>query len=438
MLKPLLCFIFSGLLTVLHAQRPKDPNDTTLLNLVQEQSFLYTWNQAHPVSAMAREKAGSDTVNTGASGFSVLAVIVGAEKKWVKRDSAALRLIKMTKFLYQQATAYHGIFPRLMNGATGQLVATSRKDDGSDLVETAYLFEGLLCAREYFNQNTRAESDLRNRITALWNEAEWNFHTKDGAKEVLYRNWSPNNGFGTNVELHGWKEGLMTYILAAASPQYSIPANVYHKGWAGGPDFKNTKSYFNIKPALGGNYVGPLNWFQYPFMALNPKGLKDIYADYWQQNKNHLLIHYNYVLENPRQFIGYDSLNWGIGAGDGYRGFRNASPLADDGTITIAASVASLPYLPKESLAALHHIYNNLGDSLWGKYGLYDGYNQTQGWYSKNYIASNEAMITVMIENYRSGLIWNTFMQIPEIRAGLKKLGFSSPAIPAEKPAVKK
>lgn len=415
------------------ADRPKNLSDSALLELVQKQTFHYFWEFGHPVSGMARERSniaydyGDEVVTTGGTGFGIMGMIVAAQRKWEPRDSIVSRLLKMVKFL-SKADSYHGVFPHWMNGATGKTIPFGRKDDGADLVETSYLFEGLLCARQYFDGNNDNEEQLRNRITWLWNEVEWNWHTRGGL-DLLYWHWSPNNGWAMNFELRGYNETLITYILAASSPNFSIDAKVYHNCWAQSNHFFNGKEFYGIKLPLGFDYGGPLFFEQYTYLGLDPHGLKDEYADYWEQVYNHTLINYKHCVINPNHFKGYGENCWGLTAGDTYDGYNAYSPDNDGGTIAPTAALSSFPYTPDYSMKALKHFYYDLGDKIWSEYGFTDGFNETKNWYAKSHLAIDQGPIIVMIENYRSGLLWKLFMSIPEIQNGLKKLGFESPLI---------
>lgn len=408
-----------------------DLSDSALLDVVQKQTFRYFWDFAHPVSGMARERSnedfgyGHETVTTGGTGFGIMNVIVGVERKWIGRDTAAKFLLKMVNFLLK-ANSYHGVFPHWMDGATGKTIPFSRKDDGADLVETSYLFQGLLCARQYFTGNAWYERELRNRINWLWSGIEWNWFTKEG-QDVLYWHWSPNNGWAMNFPVRGFNECLIMYILAASGEEYPVPASVYHRGWAESNFFKNGKTFYNYRLPLGFDYGGPLFFSQYSFLGLDPRGLKDRYADYWEQNKNHTLINHAYCVDNPKAFKGYGENCWGLTASDTYDGYNAFSPTNDFGTITPTAALSAFPYTPEFSMKALRHFYYKLGGKIWGEYGFVDAFNETKNWYAKSYLAIDEGPIVAMIENYRSGLIWKLFMSCPEIQKGLKKLDFESP-----------
>ena len=415
--------------------RPKSLSDSALLDLVQKQTFRYFWDFAHPVSNLSRERSneaynyGNEVVTTGGTGFGVMSVIVATERKWITRDTAAKFLLKMVNFLLK-ANSYHGVFPHWLDGTTGKTIPFSRKDDGADLVESSYLFEGLLCARQYFTGDNRTERELRNRIGWMWNDIEWNWFTK-GGEEVLYWHWSPNNGWAMNFPVRGFNECMIMYVLAASgsNEKYSVDPNVYHRGWAQSNFFKNGKEFYGIKLPLGFDYGGPLFFSHYSFLGLDPRGLKDRYADYWEQNRNHTLINREHCVRNPNKFKGYGENCWGLTASDTYNGYDAYSPTNDKGTITPTAALSAFPYTPEYSMQALKHFYYDLGDKIWSEYGFVDAFNETQNWYAKSHLAIDQGPIIVMIENYRTGLLWKLFMSSPEIKNGLKKLGFTSPAI---------
>jgi len=412
------------------SKRPIDLSDEQLLDLVQRQTIRYFWDFAHPVSGLARERSnvaydyGDEVVTTGGTGFGVMALIVGVDRGWLPRDTVAKHLLKMVKFL-AKADSYHGVFPHWLNGATGKTIPFSRKDDGADLVETSYLFQGLLCIRQYFNADNNTERELRNRINWLWNDIEWNWHTR-GGQEVLYWHWSPNNGWSMNFPVRGFNECLIMYVLAASTPneQYAVSPSVYHRGWTQSDFFKNGKEFYGIQLPLGFDYGGPLFFSHYSFLGLNPKGLKDRYADYWEQNKNHTLINREHCVRNPKGYKGYSANCWGLTASDTYNGYAAHSPTEDLGTISPTAALSAFPYTPEYSMQALKHFYFNLGDKIWSEYGFTDAFNETKGWYAKSHLAIDQGPIVVMIENYRSGLLWKLFMAIPEVQNGLKRLGF--------------
>lgn len=409
----------------------KNLSDSTLLDVVQRQTFRYFWDFAHPVSGLARERSnksfdyGDEVVTTGGTGFGVMALIAADHRKFITHEQAVDRMLKITEFLYR-ADSFHGAFPHWLNGATGKTIRFGRRDDGADIVESAYLFQGLICAKQYFNANTPKERRIRDMISWMWGEMEWSWFTQDG-RDNLYWHWSPNYGWAMNFPIRGFNECLITYILAASADRYPVSANVYHNGWAQSDFFKNGRTFYGYKLPLGFDYGGPLFFSQYSFLGLNPTGLKDRYADYWEQNLNHTLINRAYCLDNPKKFKGYGENSWGLTASDNFEGYNAHSPTNDLGVITPTAALSAFPYTPKYSMQALRHFYYDLGDKIWGEYGFTDAFSESKDWYAKSYLAIDQGPIIVMIENYRSGLLWKLFMSAPEVQRGLKKLDFKSP-----------
>ncbi|WP_428313296.1 glucoamylase family protein [Hydrocarboniphaga sp.] len=405
--------------------------DELLIDAVQRQTFRFFWEGAHPVSGLApdrrttRDEPVDDLVAIGGSGFGVMAIIVAVERGWVTRIEAVTRINQSLDVLCK-ARCYHGTYPHFMNGLTGETIPFGRKDDAGDLVETALLMQGLLCARQYFQQETPGEASIRNRITQLWEEVEWDWYTQGGRK-LLYWHWSPYNGWAMDHEIHGWNECLTTYLLAASSPRYPVSAEVYHRGYAAGRDFINGKSYYGIELPLGQPYGGPLFFAHYSFCTLDPHGLRDRYANYWELNLAHVKINHAHCVANPKKFKGYSAECWGLTASDDAFGYGAHAPDNDNGTISPTAALSSLPYAPREVMAALRHFLTEHGDRLWKRYGFVDAFSVHHNWAADTFLAIDQGPIVVMMENYRTGLMWKLFMSIPEIQGGLRKLGFSSP-----------
>jgi hypothetical protein len=411
-------------------QRQRHLSDEQLMDQVQRQTFQYFWGFGHPVSGMARERSnvafdyGNEVVTTGGTGFGIMAIIVAAERGWITRPQAAARINKIVNFLWK-ADMYHGAFPHWLNGDTGHTIRFGIKDDGADIVETSFLYEGLICARQYFTKDTPDEQNLRNKILWMWEGVEWNWFTQ--GQNVLYWHWSPNNGWSMNHQIHGWNECLVTYVLAASSPRYAIDKQAYDQGWATGPEYKNGKTYLGTTLPLGPELGGPLFFTHYSFMGLDPHGLKDQHADYWQQNQAHTRINYQYCVANPKKQQGYGPNCWGLTASDSWQGYAAHSPTEDLGVISPTAALSALPYAPAESMLAMRHFYDDLGDKIWSEYGFVDGFSEQHNWVAKSHLAIDQGPIVVMIENHRSGLLWKLFMGSPDVQRGLKKLGFESP-----------
>jgi len=403
--------------------------DQELLTLVQKQTFKYFWDFGHPTSGMARERNTSgDVVTTGGSGFGIMSILVGIERGFISRTDGLNRIVKITSFLKNNCTRYHGAFSHWINGATGATVPFSVNDNGADLVETSYMMQGLLCARQYFDGLDATETSLRSDINTLWSGVEWSWFRQPNNQEVLYWHWSPDRLWAINMPIHGWNEALITYVLAASSPGFSIPKSVYDNGWAVNGQIKNGQTFYGTVLPLGPSMGGPLFFAHYSFLGINPTSLTDLYANYLTQNAAHSKINYNYCLNNPLNYNGYSKDCWGLTASDdNISGYAAHAPGNDLGIISPTAAISSLPFTPTESLAAIRFFYYKLGDKIWGNYGFTDAFNLTNIWFANSYLAIDQGPQIVMIENYRTGLLWKLFMSCPEVKTGMKSLGFQGP-----------
>ena len=407
---------------------PKFPviSDDSLLTLVQKKTFDYFWSYAHPVSGMARERLNSgDIVTFGGTGFGIMGIPVAIERGFITRADGLDRMNKIINFLNLATTdKFHGAFPHWMNGTTGKVIPFGTQDNGADLVETAFFIQGLLTVQSYFKNGNASEQVLCANIEKIWENVEWTWF-QQGGQQKLYWHWSPNYNWVMNMPISGWNEGLIVYVLAASSPTYPITKAVYDNGWGLNGGMKNGKTFYGITLPLGPDYGGPMFFAHYSFLGLDPRKLTDTYANYWQQNTAHAQINYQYCVANPRKYYGYSSNCWGLTASDIPNSYTASSPTNDVGVIAPTAALSSFPYTPVESMRALHFFYYTLGDKIWGTYGFNDSFNLSQQWFATSYLAIDQGPIVAMIENYRTGLLWNLFMQNSNIQAGLTKLGFS-------------
>jgi exo beta-1,2-glucooligosaccharide sophorohydrolase (non-reducing end) len=431
---------FSGEVSV----STRELNDDELLTMLQEACFRYYWEAgSHPSAGTTLENVPGDhrIIATGASGFGVMALIVGVERRFITREQGVERLTKIVDFL-EKAPRYHGAWSHFMDGDTAHsLPIFGMFDNGGDLVETAFLMEGLLAVRQYFNGSSNVEHSLYDRISQLWKTVEWDWYRRSTESDALFWHWSPQWAWYIDHRLTGFNEVMIVYLLAIASPTHGVPADLYYSGWAGqsqaamryrsgwsgtmeGNRYLNGHTYYGIKLDVGVGSGGPLFFTHYSFMGFDPHSARDRYTDYFENNRNMALINYAYCLENPGHFKGYGPDSWGLTASDDQLGYSPHAPNAadDNGTITPTGALASFPYTPQESMAALKHFYRDLGDRLWGVYGPRDAFNLTHNWFSPIYMGLNQAPIAVMVENYRTGLIWKLFMSNPEIQPMLAKI----------------
>jgi hypothetical protein len=419
----------------------KSLSKEALLDTVQKQTLKYFWDYAEPNSGMARERFHPDgnyprndshVVTTGGSGFGLMAIVAGMERNFIPRDSAVARLNKIADFL-DKTPRFHGAWPHWINGETGDTQAFGKKDNGGDIVETSFLAQGFIVVREYLKNGTEAEQAVAKKYDDLWKGIEWNWYTNN--KNGIYWHWSPVYEWEMDFMIEGYNECLITYIMAASSPGHAIEPAAYQEGWARGGDIVSDEEAYGLplilKHNTSGSRGGPLFWAHYSYLGLNPKGLSDRYANYWDVNVNHSLINYEYALENPKDFETYSENSWGLTASytrneDDGIGYSAHSPDDDRGVVSPTAAISSLPYTPEKSLDAMRYFYEDQHELLWGPAGFYDAYSlEGEDWVAPYYLAIDQGPQVVMIENYRSGLIWDLFMQAPEIQEGLKKLEFT-------------
>ena len=427
-------------------QEPYNPNDDDpvveiltdeeLLDLTQERTFKYFWDYAESNSGAARERYhpnnpsdSQNVVTTGGSGFGLMAILVGIERGYITRNEGFVRLNQILEF-FENADRFHGAWPHWIDGSTGNIIPFSAEDNGGDLVETAFLVQGLICVKEYFKNGSTPEVELANKADVLWKSVEWNWYTQ--GQNALYWHWSPTNNFSINLELRGYNETLIAFVLGAAYPNYSISAEAYHQGWANNGNIVSASNQYGIPLILdhAGTGTGPLFWAHYSYLGLDPRNLSDQYANYWDLNVNHTRINYQYCVNNPNNYSDYGMDCWGLTASysrnsDGSTGYSAHDPENDKGVISPTAAISSLPYTPQESLAAMHYFYSKK-ELLLGSAGFYDAFSpHYNDWVTERYLAIDQGPEIIMIENYRTQLLWNLFMQNEDVQNGLNILGFN-------------
>jgi len=414
--------------------------DSELIDTLQRDVFKYFWDYAHPISKLSRERIheadlsfDQNTIAIGGSGFGMMNIIVGIENGFITQSEGVTHLITALEFL-KDADRFHGAWPHWVDGNTGNVIPFSEFDDGGDLVETALLCQALICVREYFKNGNFQEQILAQKADALWKGVEWDWYRNE--ENVLYWHWSPNHAWQMNFPLRGYNEALITYLLAASSPEYSISAEIYHEGWARNGDITSNASQYDIPVVFNHNgaagMVGPLFWAHYSYLALDPRGLSDDYAtNYLDVVKNHTEIVFEYCVANPQMYLGYSENCWGLTASysrntDGSTGYAAHQPSNDKGIITPTAALSSLPYTPIESLNFLRYLYEYTQGEYLGIAGPYDAFSPHYTWKTERYLAIDQGTIGPMLENHKTQLFWNLFMNAPEIKQGLLDLGFSS------------
>lgn len=390
---------------------------------IHQRTFEYFWLGSHPVSGLVRDRLRSDgtpiheIASISGTGFGFLAIIVGAHRGWITRDQALERVTTMVESL-RKARRFHGAFAHFVDAATSRVIPFGPKDDGGDLVETALLLQGLICAREYFSRLTLAETRFRTLAQEIVTGVEWDWFTR-GSDGPLWWHWSPKHRWCFGIVVSGWNEALVCYILAAGAERHSIKPVNYHQGWARSGEMVNGHSYLGTVLPLGEPFGGPLFLSQYSFCGLDPRGLSDRYCDYEEQIRAHTRINHDHCRS---KFPGSDV--WGMTASDGPNGYRVHSPVQDDGVIAPTAAMSALPVMPQEAVRAIRAFANFENGKLIGRYGFVDAFSPSSGWIADTHLAIDQGPAVAMMENHRSGILWQLFMNAPEVQRGLDRLGF--------------
>ncbi|TLX76960.1 DUF3131 domain-containing protein [Labilibacter sediminis] len=404
----------------------RDFTDEELMDMVQKYTWRYFWDEAHPTYGLTRERSNDDNPNritSGGTGFGLMAMIIGYERNYAPQSEIKARILSMLQFLHICPT-YHGAFSHWYNGATGQTIPFSDKDDGGDIVETSFVAAGLIAVKNYFSGDDAESVQIRQLADIIWKNIEWSWYRRNN-QNVLYWHWSPNYGWDMNFAIGGFNETLVTYIMAASSPTHGVPAEVYHEGWARSGAIKNPREFYGYNLNLAPDYGGPMFWIHYTHLGLDPHKMKDQYTDYWTESVHVAKIQHAYAVDNPLSHSNYSDKCWGITASDQADGYSERRPMDNDnGTIAPTAALGSFPYTPEESMKALKYFYRERGADLFGPMGFYDAFNDGLNWVAESYLAIDQGPILIMMENYRSGLIWNAVMKDSDVKAGLDKLGY--------------
>lgn len=398
-------------------------SDDALLDTVERQTIKYFTEFADSATGLARERdkdIHGNIVTTGGSGFGMMAIIAGAFRGYIPEQEGIERIGRIVGSL-EKFERFHGAWSHWYDADSGRPYPFSKYDDGGDLVETAFMVQGLLTAREWLRSR---DEGLSARCDSLWRDVEWDWYTR--GTDSLYWHWSPNWGWKLNHRIKGYDETLITYVLAASSPTHPISRECYEASYKTSDYYYNGKEYYSITLPIGMEYGGPLFFSHYSFLGLDPRGLKDGHTDYFERNRAHALIHRAYAIDNPKHHEGFGEDLWGFTSSDDPDvGYSSHHPFTDNenGTVSPTAAISSIVYTPDESMKVIRCLWETEG--MWGPYGFYDAYNPSR----KNpvvdhYLAINQGPEAVMIENYRSGLLWDLFMACPEIKEGLGKLGF--------------
>jgi hypothetical protein len=400
-------------------------SDPDFMDMIQRSSFRYFWEGAHPTSGLIRERTSSgDVCASGGTGFGLMSIPVGIERGYITRAQGVARVLQVLGFLGTQTERHWGAYPHWIHGVTGQHVGfLGPNDDTVDLVETSFLAQAFLTLRQYFDGAGADEVQIRALATQLWEDIEWTAFLPPLSNTVRWHR-SPTTGLST-ANVSGWNEAMIVYLLGIASPTHPLPLAAYSSGWARNGAIAHFGTYYGYRLYVGGGYGGPMFFAHYSFLGFDPRFKHDAYANYYTHNRNQALVQVAYCTANPGGHYDYAANSWGLTASDDPYGYSAHAPYSNDnGTLTPTAALASMPYVPQQAVAAGRHWYETWGPYAYGFYGFKDAFNPGQGWFASDEIAIDQGPIVCMIENHRTGLLWDRFMRNPEIAPMLAAVGF--------------
>jgi hypothetical protein len=418
-----------------------DPADR--LQRLQRNTFRYFWQETNPQNGLIADNTAADNVPASIAGvgFALASYPVAVEHSYVTRRQAIDRTLATLRFFWNapqgrmaDATGHRGFFYHFLDVESGQRAWRCELST----IDTAILIAGALTAAAYFDRPTAAEREIRTLADSMYRRVDWRWAQNGGAS--VSHGWTPERGF-KRYRWEGYNEALILYVLGLGSPTSPLPAKSY-QAWTS--TYRWTKLYGHEFL-----YGGPLFMHQLSHLWVDFRDIQDAFMrrhaiDYFENSRRATYVHQQYAIRNPRGFRDYEALVWGITASNGpgparrrirgemrrFLGYaaRGVPYGPDDGTLAPWAVVASLPFAPEIVLPTLQHCADKYHAE--NEYGLVCSFNPTfpgggPGWISDNHFALDQGPVILMIENYRSGLIWRLMRNCPYIVTGLRRAGFS-------------
>lgn len=404
---------------------PRALDDKAFLDLVQHTAFDYFWYEANPANGLIKDRSSNASLSSiAAVGFGLSTLTVGIDHGWISREAGRERVLNTLEFLWNSpqgpetdATGYHGFYYHFLDMQSG------RRHGDSELstIDTALLLAGVLHVQQYFDQEGDVEARIRTLADDIFRRVNWPWMQVRSAR--ISHGWMPETGF-LPYDWGGYNEAMILYLLALGSPSFPISPEAW-TAW--------TSSYA-WQTHYGHSFVvfPPLFGHQYSHVWVDFRGIQDAFMrekglDYFENSRRATLANRAYAIDNPLDWDDYGENVWGLTASDipsSYRARGAPPPESDDGTITPTAIAGSFPFTPHESLAALRHIYTTYRQQIWGPYGFKDAFNPSQQWFASDYLGIDQGPIVLMLENYRTGRVWQVFMRHPVIQRGLARAGF--------------
>ena len=421
--------------------------DDKRIGILQRHAFDYFLHEINPHNGLVADNSQLGAPASIASiGFALGAYVVGVERDWISRREAIQRTLSILRFFWTSeqspapnATGHKGFYYHFLDMKTG------KRADNCELstIDTGILLAGMLLAAAFFDRDTKQEQEIRNLADDIYHRVDWKWACN--GKATITHGWTPEDGF-LPYRWEGYDEAGLLYFLALGSPSQSLPKESY-KAWTSSYEWKKIYGYEFL-------YGGPLFIHQYSHIWIDFRGIQDAFMrekgiDYFENSRRAAYIQREYAIQNPLDFQGYGENFWGITASDGpgwctkkvngiersFFGYiaRGAPYGPDDGTVAPWAVVASLPFAPEIVIPTIEH-FQDVYPQITGKYCLrcscnlsYPNNQKTRdGWTSSYHYGINLGPVVLMVENYRTGLIWKLMRGSRHLVNGLKKAGFSN------------
>lgn len=390
--------------------------DETLLDDVQRRAVRFFLEHTHPRTGLARDRAPADgTASTApsscaATGFALTAWAIAEQRGWIAHDEAVRRVRRTLAFVLRHHAHERGLLYHFVNAATGERMWQSE----ASTIDTALFLKGALLAREHFR-----DPEITRLVQELYARIDWRWALNGGT--TLSHGWLPETGFIP----HRWdsySELMGLYLLAIGAPRNALAPAAWH-AWR-----RDVVAWHDGRPFL---QCGPLFTHQFAHAWFDFRGVRDAYADYWQNSTDATLAQREWSAHQSSRFPRWSADVWGLTASDGPRGYiawgtpGAHEPDRSDGTLVPCAPGGSLPFAPRECLTALHRMRDLGGEKLWGRYGFADAFNPQTGWVARDVIGIDLGIMLLMAENLRSAFVWDTFMLAPEAQRGMRLAGFT-------------
>ena len=427
--------------------------EQAFLNQVEQDTFRFFWDVS-PANGLTPDRApGSEVSSVAAVGFALTSYLVGVERGYVTRREAAARTLATLETLWrgpqgpagEGEAGYKGLFYHFLDSRGGLRAEKSELST----IDTALLMAGVLSVQSYFDRDDEMERSIRLISDRLYRRVDWAWAYSRKHKPLLSMGWSPERGF-IDTDWQGYNEGMILYLLALGSPTHPIDSQAWRE-WARSYRWDDSRSGAHVAFA-------PLFGHQYSHVWVDFRGIQDQFmrsrdSDYFQNSVWATYANRAYCIQNPKRWKGYGEYVWGLTASDGPLGSANADNVTpgtatfhaywargaspdgaeDDGTIAPTAVGGSVPFAPEVTIATLLNLRDRFGDRLYGRYGFKDAFNlsypdmlgRSQGWFDNQYLAIDQGPILLMIENYRTRLIWDLLKRNAYLVAGLKQAGFT-------------